>query len=98
MSESESYVGHLLEEYAECNTALFMFLGLTSLARKVEEFQAAASAHSPWPHATATKIDYLLLGLIAFARQIVSVAEIANEGAIRDNTSVVADPVSDILR
>lgn len=96
MSEMPA-VGELRADFTERNTALFMFLGLLSgvggLLRTLKEEEAPPARCEP-----PTKLDYLVLGLVAFGSQVTALAERGRQDARLPDPPRPLSPPADLLR
>ena len=94
-------LGEMRADFTERNTALFMFLGLLSglggLLRTLEA-EAAQPAAPPAGCAPPTKLDYLVLGLVAFNGQVTALAERGRQDARIPDPPRPPGPPADLLR
>jgi len=98
MSESRSGLSDLLDDYAERNTALFLFLGLLAQAEKLKRsLDAEAVDALSMPAAGETKLDYLVLGFVAFADKVLATADQVKEDIVAPSHTPAEHP-SDLLR
>jgi hypothetical protein len=98
MGESGAGLSDLLDDYAERNTALFLFLGLLARSEKLTRtLEADAVGAASMPAASTTKLDYLLLGLIALADKTLATADHVKEDIVASSRAPTERP-SDLLR
>jgi hypothetical protein len=98
MSESASGLSDLLDDYAERNSALYLFLGLLGQSVKLKQtLEVDALDAVTGPATKETKLDYLVLGLVALADNVLAAADQVKDDIVAPTHAPAEHPL-DLLR